>query len=70
MKMNDKERARVQILPRYAFGDEGSEEQGVPPGATVTYTITLNSFEKVSQLLLLLLHLLLLLLLHIGQGVI
>lgn len=39
---------RLVIQPQYAFGAKGNEDFKIPPNATVEYTVTLNSFEKVN----------------------
>ena len=44
--MRKKEVARVLLKPEYAFGKEGNEELGVPPNASVEYTVTVKTFEK------------------------
>lgn len=46
--MKKGETARVNIKPQYAFGTEGNSAFGIPPNATVEYTVTLKAFEKVS----------------------
>ncbi|PWA88994.1 70 kDa peptidyl-prolyl isomerase [Artemisia annua] len=48
MTMKKGEVALVTIAPEYAFGPNGSEQElaVVPPNATVTYEIELNSFIK------------------------
>lgn len=37
---------RLVIQPEYAFGEKGHEAFGIPPNATVEYTVTLNEFER------------------------
>ena len=49
VKMKKEEVAKVDISPRYAYGETGNEERGVPPNATLQYTLTLKSFEKVTN---------------------
>lgn len=48
-KMKKGEISRLIIKPQYAFGAQGNQELGIPPNATVEYTITLKSFEKVKH---------------------
>ncbi|XP_031627970.1 FK506-binding protein 59 isoform X2 [Contarinia nasturtii] len=40
------ETSRLIIKPEYAFGAAGNEQFGIPPNATVEYTVTLNEFER------------------------
>jgi len=47
-KFKRKEKSKLKIKSKYAFGAAGKAEFNVPPNADVEYTITLNSFEKVS----------------------
>lgn len=47
-KMKKGETARIIIKPQYAFGAEGNSEWSIPQNATVEYTVTLKTFEKVS----------------------
>lgn len=56
LKMKKGETANVEIGPKYAYDTAGSDEKGVPPNATLHYTITLNNFDKVSIHVLLLMH--------------
>lgn len=35
-------------MPAYAFGEKGNEQFGIPPNATVEYTVTLIEFERVN----------------------
>ncbi|XP_052894393.1 FK506-binding protein 59 isoform X2 [Anopheles moucheti] len=44
---NKGEMSRLVLKPAYAFGAEGNSELGVPPNATVEYTVTLNDVEAV-----------------------
>lgn len=37
---------RLIIKPEYAFGEKGHEAFGIPPNATVEYTVTLTEFER------------------------
>lgn len=47
-KMKKGETARLVIKPQYAFGAEGNQALEIPGNATVEYTVTLKTFEKVS----------------------
>lgn len=47
-KFKKGETSDLTIKPKYAFGAAGSSEFNIPPNATVQYTVTLKSFEKVS----------------------
>lgn len=40
------EKSVVQLKPKYAFKEEGNPELGVPPNATVEFTIELKDFEQ------------------------
>ncbi|KAL0273021.1 UNVERIFIED_CONTAM: hypothetical protein PYX00_005798 [Menopon gallinae] len=40
------EKSVVELKPKYAFKEEGNPELGVPPNATVQYTIELKDFEQ------------------------
>ncbi|XP_055298663.1 FK506-binding protein 59 isoform X2 [Sitodiplosis mosellana] len=40
------ETSRLIIKPEYAFGEKGHEAFGIPPNATVEYTVTLTEFER------------------------
>ena len=44
-----KEKSKLEIKSKYAFGSAGRAEFNIPPNADVEYTITLNNFEKVSS---------------------
>lgn len=37
----------MEIKPQYAFGEKGHEEFGIPPNATVEYTVTLSHVDRV-----------------------
>lgn len=39
---------RLVIKSEFAFGETGNESFGVPPNATVEYTVTLQDFERVN----------------------
>ncbi|XP_050077726.1 FK506-binding protein 59 [Anopheles maculipalpis] len=43
------EMSRLVLKPAYAFGAEGNGELGIPPNATVEYTVTLNDFEVLAN---------------------
>ena len=47
-KFKKKEKSKLKIKSEYAFGATGRPELKIPPNADVEYTVTLNSFEKVS----------------------
>lgn len=36
------------IKSEFAFGETGNESFGIPPNATVEYTVTLQDFERVN----------------------
>ena len=46
-KFKSGETSRLVMKPKYAFGTKGNKEFGIPADATVEYTVTLKSFEKV-----------------------
>lgn len=46
-KFKKGEKSRLIIKPTYAFGSQGYAQFNVPPNATIEYTVTLKSFEKV-----------------------
>lgn len=46
--MKEKEKVKLVIKPKYAFGSAGDSNKGVPPNAEVIYIVTLISFVKVS----------------------
>ncbi|KRT84338.1 hypothetical protein AMK59_1342, partial [Oryctes borbonicus] len=48
-KFKKGETSRLTIKPKYAFGINGYAEFGIPPNATVQYTVTLKSFEKAKE---------------------
>lgn len=48
-KFKKGERSILEIKPKYAFKDKGHEEFGIPPFATVHYTVELKEFEKVKE---------------------
>ncbi|CAH1113520.1 unnamed protein product [Psylliodes chrysocephalus] len=48
-KFKKAETSRLIIKPKYAFGKSGSQEFNIPPNATVEYTVTLKSFEKMKE---------------------
>ncbi|XP_055638137.1 FK506-binding protein 59 isoform X2 [Toxorhynchites rutilus septentrionalis] len=45
-KFKKVETSKLIIKPQFAFGEKGNPELGVPPNATVEYTVTLNEFER------------------------
>ena len=47
--MKKNERVHLDILPSYAFGEEGSEKFDIPPRAAVEYEVILLEFDKVSS---------------------
>lgn len=47
-KFKKGETSQLTIKPKYAFGTTGSSEFNIPSNATVQYTVSLKSFEKVS----------------------
>uniref|UniRef100_A0A182P654 peptidylprolyl isomerase n=1 Tax=Anopheles epiroticus TaxID=199890 RepID=A0A182P654_9DIPT len=49
-KFHQEETSRLLLKPQYAFGAQGNSELGVPPNATVEYTVTLNEFESVDEM--------------------
>jgi len=44
--MKKGEKALVTIKPNYGFGEQGNQEKGVPPNATLQYDIEMVSFVK------------------------
>lgn len=46
--MKKGETSRIIIQSPYAFGADGNAAFGIPQNATVEYTVTLKTFEKVS----------------------
>jgi len=46
------ERALLRIKPRYAYGDEGLEKQGIPPDAEVEFDVDFEYYDPVCTLLL------------------
>lgn len=48
-KFHKEETARLLLKPQYAFGAQGNSELGVPPNATVEYTVTLTDFEALVE---------------------
>ncbi|CAH0560039.1 unnamed protein product [Brassicogethes aeneus] len=48
-KFTKGETSKLKLKPSYAFGSEGSEALGVPPKASVEYTVSLKSFEKAKE---------------------
>jgi len=52
-KMVLKETSRIDLKPTYAFGPEGSKTFNIPPNTNVSYTLTLNNFEKAKEVWLL-----------------
>ena len=47
--MKKNERVHLDILPSYAFGEEGSDKFDIPPRAAVEYEVRLLEFDKVSS---------------------
>lgn len=48
-KFKKGEQSKLIIGPKYAFGETGNAEFGIPANATVEYIVTLKSFEKVES---------------------
>lgn len=46
-KMKKSQQTRLKIAPDYGWGQEGYEEFGIPPDATITYEVTLVDYVKV-----------------------
>ncbi|KAK9500139.1 hypothetical protein O3M35_001456 [Rhynocoris fuscipes] len=40
------EKSILELKPKYGFGDKGHEKFGIPPGASLVYTVTLKKFEQ------------------------
>ncbi|KAK9500153.1 hypothetical protein O3M35_001467 [Rhynocoris fuscipes] len=40
------EKSILELKPKYGFGDKGQEKFGIPPGASLVYTVTLKKFEQ------------------------
>lgn len=47
MKLGEKD--RLVISPKYAFGETGCPELGVPPNATLAYEVEMVNFEKAKE---------------------
>ncbi|BET00159.1 FK506-Hypothetical protein protein [Nesidiocoris tenuis] len=43
------ETSELQLAPQYGFGEEGCAKFNIPPNATLKYTVTLKSFEKIKE---------------------
>ncbi|KAJ8951672.1 hypothetical protein NQ318_012213 [Aromia moschata] len=48
-KFKKNETSQLKIKPKYAFGNTGSAEYGIPPNATVEYVVKLKNFEKAKE---------------------
>ncbi|KAG1653400.1 Peptidyl-prolyl cis-trans isomerase FKBP4 [Nymphon striatum] len=48
-KFKKDEKSLIVLESAHAFGNDGNKEFGIPPGATVEYEVTLNSFEKMKE---------------------
>lgn len=48
-KMHRNETCRLVIKPRYAYGVDGCEKYGIPPGATIEYTVTMKTFTSIGK---------------------
>lgn len=46
-KMNEKEKSRITLQPKYGFGSSGNAALGVPPNAVLQYVVELKGFTKV-----------------------
>lgn len=46
-KFKKGETSKLIIAPKHGFDQEGSNQFGVPPNATLEYIVTLKTFEKV-----------------------
>ncbi len=46
-----KEKSKLSIKPKYAFGSAGKPEFDIPRNAEVEFTVFLRNFEKVSFVL-------------------
>ena len=47
MQMRKGQCYHLDVLPRYAYGDKGNADFGIPPGAELEYQVELHQFEKV-----------------------
>merc|ERR1739838_397906 len=47
--MKTNERCRIQISPKYAYGNDGNKEKNIPADATVVYEITMNSMQRCKE---------------------
>lgn len=47
--MKKNERVHLDILPSYAFGEEGSDKFDIPPRAAVEYEVRLLEFDKMKE---------------------
>lgn len=43
------EKSKLEIKAQYAYGTEGSKTDNIPPGADLTYEVTLKTFEKAKE---------------------
>lgn len=47
--MKTNERCRIQVSPKYAYGNDGNKEKNIPADATVVYEITMNSMQRCKE---------------------
>ncbi|XP_073977060.1 peptidyl-prolyl cis-trans isomerase FKBP4-like isoform X2 [Rhodnius prolixus] len=40
------ETSKLELKPKYGFGDIGHEKFGIPPGASLVYTVTLKKYDQ------------------------
>lgn len=50
-KFKLREKSKLELKPMYGWGKEGKPDLGIPPDASLVYTVTLNNFERVSAFL-------------------
>ncbi|CAH2007241.1 unnamed protein product [Acanthoscelides obtectus] len=48
-KFKKGEISTLTIQPQYAYGDKGCPELGIPPNATLEYTVEMKNFEKIKD---------------------
>jgi FKBP-type peptidyl-prolyl cis-trans isomerase len=49
MQMRKGQCYHLDVLPRYAYGDKGNADFGIPPGAELEYQVELHQFEKMKE---------------------
>ncbi|XP_076471077.1 peptidyl-prolyl cis-trans isomerase FKBP4-like [Babylonia areolata] len=49
LKMKKEEQNELTLSPKYAYGEKGNPDLGVPPNATLVYDVEMVNFEKVKE---------------------